>query len=354
MRASTEVRSIIQTATLPALQNVAKRHSPTLVSRLAELRLWLANDLRELEAWLSTTSVAPGTSANLATAHMLLQKGKRLRALVTMLAARLTKNSFPDRALQLAVAVELVHAATLLHDDVIDESQMRRDAPTAHILYGNSVSILAGDAVLVEALRLVADLGNLAVVTDLLDSLQKIVAAEALQLDRRGSITPDRQIYLQVAEGKTATLFGWALASGAAIGGSDSATCAIMRAAGRELGVGFQMIDDLVDLAPGANTGKDTFSDIREGKFTWPLILAAEIDPDLISSFQRVANGEALHEDLVRRVIATGALAETKREAALCGSRAIALLEQLPRVDIDIETRARFCDLIAAAMERQA
>src|SRR5690606_25678383 len=182
----------------------------------------------------------------------------------------------------LAVACELVHAATLLHDDVIDEGTERRGAPAARVIYGNSASVLAGDALFTEALRLVGRAGVPGLLDELLTVIAEMVDAEALQLERRGRLDLSREAYLRVIRGKTATLFRWALRAGGGAAGLGAGQVDALGEAGASLGLAFQLTDDLLDLdGDPAVTGKDALADLRQGKVTWPVILACEREPDL-------------------------------------------------------------------------
>ena len=203
--------------TLRRVEEVTAPHvEDGLTSRLAELRLWIAADLVDVDAALA--SLEPGdTPMHGAARHLLDLGGKRLRPLCVALAAR-AGSGFDRAARDLAVAAELVHSATLLHDDVVDLGDRRRGAPTARVIYGNIASIYAGDWLLVEALRRIRSTGHLDLLDRALDTLDQLLGAEALQLALRGTV-PARSSYFEVVEGKTASLFRWAMAAGARAGG---------------------------------------------------------------------------------------------------------------------------------------
>ena len=235
-----------------------------------------------------------------------------------------------------AVACELVHAATLLHDDVLDDGTERRGAPAARVVFGNSVSILAGDHLLVEALKLVEQTGATDLLRELLDTISQMVAAEALQLERRGQFQPDRNAYLNVVNGKTAALFRWGLAAGGRLGGLAAPEIAALGAAGDALGMAFQLVDDCLDLAGDPElTGKDMLTDLREGKMTWPLILANEHDPTIgVLVREALAQEGTVDPNTARVVLAriadTGSVAATRVYATRQAEEARTHLRKLP------------------------
>jgi octaprenyl-diphosphate synthase len=335
---------------------------PTLADRLEQVRGFLGSDLDALEgeiAELENNTAAPNL-AQRAARHLLRQKGKRLRPVCTHLGARLSGLASDARVHQLAVASELVHAATLLHDDVIDEGNERRGAPTARVVYGNSASILAGDYLLTEALRRVSTTGGTALTT-LLDTIGQMVAAEALQLEQRGQFIPDRDVYYAIIEGKTASLFRWALSAAAQLASPGEAGGALVEPLGRmgiELGIAFQLVDDALDLegAP-EEIGKDLFADLAQGKLTFPLIAACEAEPAVARTIRAFAADSAagiLEADqaalLVARLRAAGALERTRDLADHHKRRALEALADLPA------TRAADAlgAVITAAVERRS
>jgi octaprenyl-diphosphate synthase len=324
-----------------------------LAVKLVAIRRWLARDLAALDDAIGAldgageaeaTSEAEAERAHhdslavRASRYLLERPGKRVRPLCVILAARLGGRAMDGPVRDVAVASELVHAATLLHDDVIDQGDERRGAPTARVIFGNSVSVLAGDHLLVEALKRVAGAGEPALMAGLLDTISGMVDAEALQLERRGQFDPDRAAYLSVVQGKTAALFRWGLCAGGRLGGLDEGAIGALAQCGEALGLAFQLVDDCLDLTGDpADTGKDVLRDLREGKITWPLILAAEHDPrigDAIAAGLREGEGE-ISEEIARRVLGrvqdTGAIAATRVYAARQVEVARRALETLPR-----------------------
>ncbi len=222
--------------------------------------------------------------------HILALAGKRVRPVCVLLAARVAGQVMTPAVRDLAIACELVHTATLLHDDVIDEGNERRGSSTARRVYGNAASVLAGDHLLIHALRLVEATGHHSLMVDLLNVIDSMVTSEGLQLERRGGFVPDRKAYLAVIEGKTAVLFDWGLRAGGMAGDMSEEDVAVLGRAGFHLGMAFQLVDDVIDLeGDPAQTGKDALSDVREGKLTWPLILAAERNPEIAQTLSALA-----------------------------------------------------------------
>lgn len=317
----------------------ARQGLEPLALRLTELRLWLQDDLNALEQALAEvpSDALPGPRVQGAVEHLMRRTGKRIRPLCVLLSARLGQRVLDPTLCDLAVACELVHAATLLHDDVIDDAKERRGAPAARILYGNSASILAGDHLLVHALQRVHGTGYPDLLASLLGVISKMVAAEALQLERRGRFEPSEEIYLEVIRGKTAALFGWGLRAGGTVADLDAQALATLEQVGTHLGMAFQLVDDVLDLEGDPTiTGKDALVDIREGKLTWPVIVAAERDAGLCAELAAIAaeHGQELEPSrakaLVAGIRATGALQVTRAYARAKAAEACALLDGLP------------------------
>ena len=270
------------TGVLPRLASQAQGQDlGDLANRLAELQAWLAGDLHLVEEALQSFQGPNG--AQRAGHHILAAGGKRLRPVCTLIAARMGPRQDPHarrEARDLAVAVELVHAATLLHDDVVDVADARRGLPTARVLQSNEISIYAGDWLLVEALRKIVATGHIGLVKSALDTVEQMVFAEVQQAERARNLACDVAGYFEVVDGKTAALFRWALQAGAAAGGCDARVTAALMRFGGELGVAFQVIDDVLDLGGDAQrTGKALFADLAEGKITLPLAILIEREP---------------------------------------------------------------------------
>jgi len=318
-------------AVLDRLAHVsAARGVPSLGERLASLDRWVRADLVAFEAEIA--ALPRGARVVHSAAHHLLDlRGKHLRPLCVALASRFG-DGFTERARGLAVAVELIHSATLLHDDVVDVAERRRGEPAACVVYGNAASIFAGDWLLVAALRRIAAAGVEGVLDRMLGVIDEMIIAESIQLERRGNVTGARADYFAIVEGKTAALFRWAMIAGARVARLPPAAEAALERFGLHLGVAFQAVDDELDFADG--TGKDPLADLREGKITYPLVVALERDAALHARLVALlAEPEPRRDELAAiaaAVRATGALTATRALAEEHVERGFAVLDELP------------------------
>ncbi|MFN7973893.1 MAG: polyprenyl synthetase family protein [Acidobacteriota bacterium] len=301
---------------------------------IGALALRLSPGLADVERRLRET-VRVGRRVGRCVDQMLLRPGKRIRPMCVLLAAELGRGK-SEATLALAAAAELVHGATLLHDDVIDEGEQRRGAPAARMLEGNAASVLAGDWLLTTALCQVRATAVDGALDDLLAVLQALVAAEALQLDGRGNLDPDVATYERIVDGKTASLFRFCLGAGARAGGVDDRARRALEAFGARLGRVFQLTDDLLDYGGDpAATGKALYEDLRQGKATYPLILALERDPALRATIEHalqdgMTDWRAIGADVRRRIDRAGALHDARARAAEVTRDAVAELEHVP------------------------
>jgi len=207
-------------------------------------------------------------------AHLIEAGGKRLRPLLTLACARMCGYAGEDH-IRLAATVEFIHTATLLHDDVVDESGQRRGRPTANLLWDNKSSVLVGDYLFARAFQLMVETGSLRVLDILSDAAATIAEGEVLQLTAAQNLATDEGLYLQVVRGKTAALFAAACEVGGVIAQRHEAESAALRTYGDALGIAFQIVDDLLDYGgDAAATGKNVGDDFRERKLTLPVIKA--------------------------------------------------------------------------------
>jgi geranylgeranyl pyrophosphate synthase len=246
----------------------------------------IAEELAQIEAAMADLTTPPGPGGQSAAA-LLNRPGKRLRPTAVVLSSQLGRDG-GSTAVELAVGVELVHAATLLHDDVIDRADRRRGGVTAHRLYGERAATLGGDALLMAGLSRVQAVAAGECFDLLLDTIRRMVRAETLQLESRDLTVPSRNRYLQIASGKTSALFEWCLAAGGSAGGLDPLRISQLQRVGRHLGLAFQVLDDLLDVVGEAEEmGKDPLKDLAEGKITYPSLVALAQSPDLRHRLER-------------------------------------------------------------------
>ena len=229
--------------------------------------------------------------------HLVLSGGKRLRPALVLICAKMMGYENGDRHIALASAVEFIHTATLLHDDVVDESELRRGEETANEVWGNSASVLVGDYLLSRAFQLMVSDGNLKVLKILSDASAIIAQGEVLQLTTANALETTTEQYLQVISGKTATLFAAACELGAVVTDRDDWE-APLRNFGMNLGIAFQMMDDALDYSAKQEAlGKSVGDDFRDGKITLPIIQAfAQGDADEKAFWQRTLGEQEQNE----------------------------------------------------------
>src|ERR1700719_1546295 len=236
--------------------------------------------------------------------HLISSGGKRLRPMLTLATAALTGYR-GDGHVKLAAAVEFMHTATLLHDDVVDESDMRRGKLAAPMLWGNEASVLVGDFLLGQAFKMMVEVGSLPCLDTLSSAAAVIAEGEVMQLSAAKDTATSEDEYLAVIRAKTAALFGAASEVGALLGGRPKPEIAACRGYGLNFGIAFQLIDDALDYGgTSAKLGKNIGNDFREGKITLPVVL----------SFRR---GSQKEREFWRRTLEQGQIAEGDLETAV-------------------------------------
>ena len=289
------------------------------------------------------------------TAHLVEAGGKRLRPLLTLAAAKLCGYDGPYHV-HLAATVEFIHTATLLHDDVVDESSQRRGRPTANLLWDNQSSVLVGDYLFSRAFQLMVETGSLRVLDILANASATIAEGEVLQLTAANNLATDEEIYLQIVRGKTAALFAAATEVGGVIADAPLAHVDALRDYGDALGVCFQIVDDLLDYDGAAEAmGKNVGDDFREGKLTLPVIKAvAQADADERAFWSRTMEKRKIGDGDLERALGLLAkyetIAATRAEARLWAEKARDALAVLP----DSELRGVLGDLLDYVMSRAA
>ena len=273
------------------------------------------------------------------TAHLVDAGGKRLRPMLTLAAADMCGygGAFD---VHLAATVEFIHTATLLHDDVVDESARRRGRPTANLLWDNKSSVLVGDYLFSRAFQLMTDTGNLRVLRILSDASATIAEGEVLQLTAARDLATDENIYLQVIRGKTAALFSAATEVGGVIAGAAEDHVRALFDYGDALGVAFQIVDDLLDYrGESAATGKNVGDDFRERKLTLPVIKAVALaDADEHAFWKRtIEKGDQRDGDLDHALALLdrhGTLDATRDAALEWAARAKTAMRALPENEL--------------------
>ena len=280
------------------------------------------------------------------TAHLVGAGGKRLRPMLTLAAARMCGYDGPYHV-HLAATVEFIHTATLLHDDVVDESKQRRGRPTANLLWDNQSSVLVGDYLFARSFQLMTEPGSMRVMRILSNAAATIAEGEVLQLTAAQNLATDESVYLQVIRGKTAALFSAATEVGGVIAGEDDARVQALFDYGDALGIAFQIVDDLLDYQGDSGaTGKNVGDDFRERKLTLPVIKAVAQADDAERAFwvRTIEKGRQEEGDLAQALALLdkhGTLDATRQDALEWAAKAKEALRALP----DHEVRDMLTDL---------
>ncbi|MGR3543045.1 MAG: polyprenyl synthetase family protein [Paracoccus sp. (in: a-proteobacteria)] len=289
------------------------------------------------------------------TAHLIEAGGKRLRPMLTLAAAKLAGYDGPYHV-HLAATVEFIHTATLLHDDVVDESRQRRGRPTANLLWDNKSSVLVGDYLFARSFQLMVEPGNLRTLEILANASATIAEGEVLQLTAAQDLGTDESVYLQVVRGKTAALFSAATEVGGVIAGAPEAQVRALFDYGDALGIAFQIVDDLLDYGGATETiGKNVGDDFRERKLTLPVIKAvASADPAERAFWARVIEAGDQHdgdlEQALRLLDRHGSMRAARADAMDWAERAKSALAELP----DHPVRDMLSDLADFVVSRVA
>ena len=260
----------------------------------------VAADMERVNATILSRTGSEVTMIPEVANHLISSGGKRLRPMLTLAMAQLA--GYPgDGHVKLAAAVEFLHTATLLHDDVVDESELRRGKLSARMLWGNEASVLVGDFLLGQAFRMMVEVGSLRALDILSQAAATIAEGEVMQLAAAKNTATTEDEYLAVVRGKTAELFAAACEVGPVLAARSRPEQAACRSAGMNLGIAFQLVDDALDYGgKAAKLGKNVGDDFREGKITLPVVLAFRRGSDAEREFWRrtLERGEAADADL--------------------------------------------------------
>ena len=302
------------------------------IDRLVDL---MAADMDRVNAEILSRTGSDVTMIPEVANHLINSGGKRLRPMLTLAMARLAGYG-GDGHVKLAAAVEFMHTATLLHDDVVDESEMRRGRLAARMLWGNEASVLVGDFLLGQAFKMMVEVGSLRAL-DILSSAAAVIAeGEVMQLGAAKNTATTEDEYLAVIRAKTAELFAAACEVGPTIAGRSKDEQAACRSYGMNLGIAFQLVDDALDYGgKSAKLGKNVGDDFRDGKITLPVVLSYRRGSESERAFWRrtLEDGDATDQDLetaVSLMIKHRALEDTIKRARHYGSIATDALALFP------------------------
>jgi octaprenyl-diphosphate synthase len=234
------------------------------------------DDLRKVESEIGLESMASGTVVSTISQHLNGNGGKRLRPILLLLSAKLVGDTNPS-CIHLGAVVEMIHTATLVHDDIIDVAETRRGKPSTNILWGNHTSVLAGDWLYMQAFQIALRERNFHVLDILIALTQSMVDGELVQLDRIGKVNVTEADYMELIDRKTAGLFSACARLGVVAGGGSDEQEQKLGDFAWNLGMAFQLIDDVLDFTARENVlGKPVGGDLREGKVTLPVIYALQ------------------------------------------------------------------------------
>ena len=299
----------------------------------AAVRALAAADMQRVDTLIRHRLSSDVVLINQIADHIIASGGKRLRPMLHVLSAA-AAGYRGDQHIKLAAVIEFIHTSTLLHDDVVDESDLRRGRKTANALWGNAASVLVGDFLYSRSFQLMVELDDMRIMRILADTTNTIAEGEVLQLLNIGNADVDEAAYLAVIERKTAVLFAAATELGGILGGLPDDQVAALRRYGMELGYAFQIADDLLDYVSDADTlGKNIGDDLAEGKPTLPLIYALKnASPEQAQSLRHAIEHGGL--DSLDRIIAairdSGALERTHERAVMHADAARQALDHLP------------------------
>ena len=324
--------------------------TPTLPG-IAAIQSLAAGDMAQVDSLIRHRLDSDVVLIQQISGHIVAAGGKRLRPLLAVLAARALGYDGRDHY-QLAAIVEFIHTSTLLHDDVVDESDLRRGRKTANALWGNAPSVLVGDFLYSRSFQLMVELDSMPIMRVLADTTNQIAEGEVLQLLHVHNPDTDEAAYLRVIERKTAVLFAAATRLGALVAGADADMQQALHDYGLNLGLAFQIADDVLDYTADAETlGKNLGDDLAEGKATLPVIHALAHADDAtrtrLASIIRDGDTGAL-PDVVAAIQSHGSLDYSQRIASRYAEAAEACLADLP----DSEWTAALRGLARYAIER--
>jgi octaprenyl-diphosphate synthase len=311
--------------------------SKTAPLSIADVASLIDEEMRLVEARLAERLDSPVGAIPEVGAHLLGAGGKRLRPMLAVLAARATGAPI-EHGVAVGCAAELIHTATLYHDDVVDDGRVRRGRPAARMVFGNGVVVLVGDFCLARALETVALTGSLPMVQSLATTVTEMAEGEVAQLERAGN--PDATVddYFRVIDRKTASLIAWCARVGSSVDAVSPELAVPLERYGRAVGRAFQIADDVLDSAiDEATAGKSVGHDLQEGKLTLPVLLACEADPALGRRIRdqigECAVPPEVAAEILAEVRAAGGVERARTKAAMLADEALSAIDELPASD---------------------
>ncbi|HYI72168.1 MAG TPA: polyprenyl synthetase family protein [Skermanella sp.] len=339
---------------MAVVTNLSLKRSTPDVNALDKLTVLVADDLKACNALIIDRMQSPVELIPQLAGYIIAAGGKRLRPVLTLASARLCGYG-GDRHQALAACVEFIHTATLLHDDVVDESDLRRGLASANAVFGNKASVLVGDFLFSRAFQLMVEDGSLDVLRILSHASAVIAEGEVLQLTTSNDTGTSEQAYLDVIRSKTAELFAAACQIGAVVADRPAVEEDALFAYGLNLGIAFQLVDDVLDYsALQARLGKTVGDDFREGKITLPVILAYRRGSDEERVFwnralEEMEQGEGDLDKAIGLMNQHGALRDTVERARHYGAIARDALGIFP----DGEEKTALLDVIDFVIDRE-
>ena len=331
----------------------AERRQGQARNRLKEIYRPIRAGLRRMELALAALARDRSEFIRPMAQYLLRRQGKRVRAALVLISswAGRTPSAMAPR---LAAILELIHAASLIHDDIVDGAAMRRNQPSLHVIWGNRMSVLMGDYMVVQGLGLLAERFPMSVTAELADAAKRLCEGEIEETDMAYRATMSVERYLRIIGNKTAALMASACVSGAMISGSSRGVCRALSGYGYSLGMAFQLVDDVLDYAgEEGQVGKPLRADLAGGRFTIPVLHIRSVMGEAEGRrLERLLKPSSLSNGGAARVAALvrerGGLAYTERLAKMYVDRAVASLSGLPGV-----VRGPLEDLAAYALERR-
>lgn len=315
------------------MSSILASTAPATITTFADAQQLAAADMQAVNTLIRARLASDVVLINQISEHIIAGGGKRLRPMLHLLAARAAGYD-GEQHIALAALIEFIHTSTLLHDDVVDESDLRRGRKTANALWGNAASVLVGDFLYSRSFQMMVQLDSMAIMSILADTTNRIAEGEVLQLLNIGNPDTDESAYLDVIERKTAVLFSAATRLGGVLGKLPNDQQEALAQYGLDLGYAFQIADDVLDYVSDAQTlGKNIGDDLAEGKPTLPVIHAiANCAPEVAAPLRAAiehGNIDAL-EPMLQAIRDSGALDYTRQRAVAYARAAQQSLLALP------------------------